>query len=232
MKSLKSWGVIAAMVVGSNVATHFLFNGNTFTPQAGIHAVAEPAFYASGNKVNHSTKSADFYLADQAAQYIYDLNGFNHKVEDISTRLGIPKEWLLAVIAQESKFNPGIANFAGSGAVGLIQFMPATAREMGTSTYELQQMGAENQMEYVYFYLNTVKDRYGSYRSLTDLYLGILYPKARGTDACYTLFAKPSKSYKQNAGLDEDKDGKVTVSDIENHLKRKFPEAYMKNITA
>ncbi|MFN0202045.1 MAG: hypothetical protein ACKVTZ_20910, partial [Bacteroidia bacterium] len=69
----------------------------------------------------------------------------------------------------------------------------------------------------------------GDYTSLTELYLGILYPKAleiKG-DYCFTMYATPSQAYKQNSGLDEDKDGRVTVSDIDHRMQRVFPTAYV-----
>ena len=35
----------------------------------------------------------------------------------------------------------------------------------------------------------------------------ILYPKAVGKPLSYVLFTSPSKAYKQNKGLDKDKNG-------------------------
>ena len=141
--------------------------------------------------------------------------------------LEIAPEWLMAVMYAESKFDPSVLNYKGSGAVGLIQFMPATAMEMDVSVERLKRMSANQQLEYVYLYLETVRSRYGQFSSLTDLYLAILFPKAIGQDYCYTLYAKPSVSYQQNSGLDENKDGRVTISDVDRRLKRLFPTAYM-----
>ncbi len=169
------------------------------------------------------------YLLEHAQPHVRDLEAFGQKVIHIAEDLMIPPEWLMAVMYAESKLNPGIANLQGSGAIGLIQFMPATAHELGVTTERLQRMDALQQMEYVYLYLQKVRDRYGPYQSLTDLYLGILFPKARGQDYCYTIFAKPSTSYQQNKGLDKNKDGRVTVSDVDRHLRELFPEAYIMN---
>jgi soluble lytic murein transglycosylase-like protein len=217
--NLKHWGVMAAMVIASNVATHFMFNSGS-TAKASVLS-------ASSFDFAETSSSEAFYLADKARNYVYDLDGFNSRSMEVADALGVPQEWLLAVIYQESQFNSGVRNFKGSGAVGLIQFMPGTAAELGTSSAQLQQMDPVRQLDYVYRYLALVRERYGDFQSLTDLYLGILYPKARGTDMCYTLYARPSQSYKQNSGLDENKDGRVTVSDVDRHLKRKYPKAYM-----
>ncbi|MEO0895075.1 MAG: transglycosylase SLT domain-containing protein [Bacteroidota bacterium] len=218
--NLKHWAVMAAVVVGSNLTTHYFFNNHSAEAYAGMNVLSASFYKESGT---------NFYLADRASQYIYDLRGFYQKVQEVSQRLGVKEEWLLAVMDQESQFNPSVANFKGSGATGLIQFMPGTAAELGTTTYQLASMDPIRQMDYVYQYLATVRERYGDYKGLTDLYLAILYPKARGADMCFTLFAKPSRSYKQNSGLDEDKDGRVTVSDIDHHLRRKYPDAFLAN---
>ena len=47
--------------------------------------------------------------------------------------------WLMSCMAFESgeTFSPSVRNAAGSGATGLIQFMPSTAKDLGTSTTEL-----------------------------------------------------------------------------------------------
>src|SRR3990167_3056635 len=46
-------------------------------------------------------------------------------------------------------FDPGQCNAAGSGAIGLIQFMPSTAHLLGTTTEQLAQMTAVEQLAYV-----------------------------------------------------------------------------------
>jgi hypothetical protein len=40
--------------------------------------------------------------------------------------------------------------------------------------------------------------------------MAILWPRAIGKPNDYVLFASPTKQYKQNSGLDQDRDGKVT----------------------
>ncbi|MEO1448552.1 MAG: hypothetical protein AAFV07_03440, partial [Bacteroidota bacterium] len=51
--------------------------------------------------------------------------------------------------------------------------------------------------------------------------------KALNQDYCYTLYASPAQAYKQNSGLDENKDGRVTVSDIDRRMQRLYAPAYM-----
>lgn len=186
---------------------------------------AVPVSATSGAHIVQQPQS--LYLLDKASLHIPQIESFESKVRDISGMLGVAPEWLMAVMYSESKFDPGVRNFKGSGATGLIQFMAGTAGDMNISLERLGRMNAVQQLEYVYLYLQTVRDRYGEYSSLTDLYLAILYPKARGEEYCYTMYARPSKQYNQNSGLDENKDGRVSVSDIEKRMKRLYPTAYM-----
>jgi len=167
------------------------------------------------------------YLLETAAEKMDDPVSFEQKVRMIAEELAVAPEWLMAVMYAESGFEAGIHNRKGSGAVGLIQFMPTTARELGTTSQALAQMDAVGQLDYVAAYFAQVKARYGPYQNLTDLYLAVLYPKARQQDYCFSLYARPLQAYRQNAGLDENKDGKVTISDVHTRMLRLFPEAYV-----
>lgn len=210
-RRVKRWAVILALIGGSNVLTHQLFN-----PGLGVASLSE-AF----------APSEPLYLMDQAQSVGVDRAEFEQKLRSVSQRLGIFPEWLAAVIYAESRFDPAAINHRGSGATGLIQFMPSTAADLGISTERLRRLSATHQLDYVEKYLAQVRDRYGPYHSLTDLYLAILYPKARQQDYCYTLYARPSQAYQRNTGLDTDKDGRVSVSDVDRYLKQMFPTAYV-----
>lgn len=172
------------------------------------------------------SKPDALYLMQEASVYVEDPPAFESRVREVADALHVPAEWLMAVMYSESRFDPHVRNRKGSGAIGLIQWMPFTARELGTTTEELATLTAVEQLDYVEDYLHQARERYGEYESLADLYLAILFPKARGQEACYEMYASPSVTYKQNAGLDENKDGKVTPSDIDRRMKRLYPTAY------
>jgi hypothetical protein len=125
--------------------------------------------------------------------------------------LGCDPNHLMACIAWESgeTFSPSVKNMAGSGATGLIQFMPTTAKGLGTTTAALAQMTAEDQLNYVYKYFRPLA---GKLNNLGDVYMAILWPKAVGKIDSYVLFdrEKTPTAFRQNAGLDVNKDGKVT----------------------
>jgi hypothetical protein len=130
---------------------------------------------------------------------------------------------LMACMAWETgeKFTASVKNMAGSGATGLIQFMPSTAKELGTSTAALARMTAEDQLNYVYKYFRQkIKER-GPVTTLEDMYMAILWPAAVGKPATYPLFTK-GIAYRQNAGLDSNKDGTVTKYEAAAHVRAKF----------
>lgn len=122
---------------------------------------------------------------------------------------------LMGCMAWESgeTFSPKKLNLAGSGAIGLIQFMPATARQLGTTTEKLGAMTAEDQLDYVFKYFDQFDLK--QLRTIADLYMAILWPRAIGKPASYVLWdrAKMPKTYRQNSGIDINKDGLVTKAE-------------------
>lgn len=212
--NFRTISIIAVVVVISNLFTFSLI-------KTGDRAITRPL---TGEIIEDEPS---LYLIDKASLHVADAMSFEEKVREVAEDLEIAPEWLMAVMYSESKFDAAVMNHRGSGAVGLIQWMPTTAKELGVSVAELKKLGHEEQLDYVYKYLDSVRKRYRSYDSLTDLYLAILYPKALQGDYCYTLYATPSQKYKQNVGLDENNDGRVTVSDIDKRMQRIFPTAYM-----
>lgn len=130
--------------------------------------------------------------------------------------LGVDPSYLMACMAFETAatFSSSIRNAAGSGAVGLIQFMPQTAYALGTTDDELSEMSAEEQLDYVLAYFNWAK---GKLKTLEDVYMCILWPRAIGKPLDYVLFDKSDhkrpQRYIQNAGLDYNKDGLVTKAE-------------------
>lgn len=138
---------------------------------------------------------------------------FRDKVRGVAADLGCDPSDLMACMAWESgrSFRPDVKNMAGSGATGLIQFMPATAAGLKTTTDALGAMTAEAQLAYVERYFAPYK---GKLHSLSDLYMAILFPPAVGKPDAFVLFDATDKDhparYRQNAGLDVNRDGHVT----------------------
>jgi len=131
---------------------------------------------------------------------------FLDKVSDISDQLDTDPDYLMAVMAFESQLDHTRVNRL-SGATGLIQWMPDTAKELGTTTEELKNMTAIEQLDYVYKYLKPYK---GKLRKISDLYMAVLWPAAVGKKEDYILFENGTAAYKQNKGLDLNEDGFIT----------------------
>lgn len=136
---------------------------------------------------------------------------FRERVWWIADTLRLNPDDLMACMAWESgeSFRADIKNAAGSGATGLIQFMPATARGLGTTTAALARMSPEDQLNYVYKYFRPYA---GRLNNLGDLYMAILWPRGVGRPDSYVLWERGAQptTFRQNAGLDINRDDRVT----------------------
>lgn len=140
---------------------------------------------------------------------------FIKEVEAMAARLGTKPEYLMAVMSFETggSFSPAQKNNAGSGATGLIQFMPATAEGMGTSTAALARMSAVEQLEYVeQYFMERAGAQNGKLSTVEGVYTAVLYgtPKA---DPNATLWSRGSTEYSWNSGLDANRDGRITAGE-------------------
>jgi len=137
---------------------------------------------------------------------------FKQKVVQMARDLKTDPNYLMAIMSFETggTFSPAVQNQAGSGAVGLIQFMPSTARELGTSSQALAMMTAEEQLDYVLKYFTPYQGRLDT---LEDCYMAVLYPAAIGKGSNHHLFHRGTIEYAQNRGLDRNNDGVITVGE-------------------
>jgi hypothetical protein len=131
---------------------------------------------------------------------------FRAKVREIAERLGFDPNWLMAIMAFETgrTFLPSQKNIGGSGATGLIQFMPATAKGLKppTTTAKLARMTAVEQLDYVEAYFRPTKSRV---RNLGDCYITVLAgpnSSAIGRPDSYIVWREGSREYNSNRNLD------------------------------
>lgn len=122
-------------------------------------------------------------------------------------------------------FSPSIKNAAGSGAVGLIQFMPKTAKALGTTSEKLEKMSAIEQLDYVKKYLNPYRSKL---KKLEDVYMAILYPAAVGKPLTHTLFEDGKKTYTQNKGFDVNKDKKISLKEVSSKVRAMYEKGLSK----
>lgn len=147
---------------------------------------------------------------------------FTAKVVEISNRLHIHPDTLMAVMWIESEFNRTITNPV-SGAFGLIQCLPSTLRGLGISKYEIQRMSGTEQLErVVYKYL---KPYSGQMIRPIDVYLSVFYPLAVGENDSYVIAKTGQNAYRWNKLIDTkygDNDGRLEVFDIRFYLNNRI----------
>jgi hypothetical protein len=134
---------------------------------------------------------------------------FRQEVVSYAQQLKIDPSWLMASIQVESNFTPTALN-QNSKAVGLIQFLPPAAKEVHTSLKALKLMTADQQLYYVFKYLELRKKEHGQLKSVQDVYLAIFDPAGIRKPNSFILFRSPQLGYEQNRSLDTNHDGKIT----------------------
>ena len=135
---------------------------------------------------------------------------------------------LMACMAFETgeSFSPSIQN-PTTKATGLIQFMPETARSLGTSIDQLAAMNAVAQLRFVQKYLSPFS---GKMRTLSDVYMTILFPRAVGKPESFVLFASPSVAYNENRGLDVNNDGSITKGEAAGKVQQELEKGLSVNL--
>jgi hypothetical protein len=115
----------------------------------------------------------------------------------VSMALGISPAWLDHLISFESSWNPAAVNKI-TGAIGLIQFMPATARSMGyIGTTDLLAKNPDKISQLrgpVFQYLK----QYLPYTTEQSLYMAVFYPAARSWPVTQAF---PDSVQKANPGI-------------------------------
>jgi hypothetical protein len=145
-------------------------------------------------------------------------------------KLAMPTDfgsWLLTCVAFESAetFSPTVKNLAGSGAIGLIQFMPKTTIPgLGYTVEQVEAMSAVEQMlgpVYEYF-----KPYAGRIRGFGDMYMAILAPHYIGASGDAILFSGGTP-YRQNSRLDENSDGKITKDEAADLVRLRLAKGWL-----
>lgn len=124
---------------------------------------ATPIAYSASNPMRPDYASPNV-ASYQRRNRAYDNYGyaelgkdkkFAQEIAKTASHIGVPAQWLADLMAGESGFSKDVVNPA-SGSTGLIQFMPDTARSLGTSVEALSNMNRIEQMKYVrkYFDVN------------------------------------------------------------------------------
>jgi hypothetical protein len=148
--------------------------------------------------------------------------GFKAGVLWIEQQINLNADNLMCCMAFETgqTFDPAKKNMAGSSGTGLIQFMRATAITLGTTVEELAKMTPERQLGFVYKYFKQFRSSFAGW-SLEDTYMAILFPKAIGKPNDWPMPWKYGQlAYKQNSGLDLNKDHIITKAEAATGVRR------------
>lgn len=142
---------------------------------------------------------------------------FLPKLKEICSWLGVDVDSMLAVMFSESRIKPEAHN-KKSGASGLIQFMPATAKGLGTTTTAIRQMTGTAQLDYVKKYFAPYKDKM---KSIHDLYAVVFFPVMVGKSASYILQTKNLSAEtiaKANPIFDINKNLQITKAEFNKYI--------------
>lgn len=157
---------------------------------------------------------------------------FIAKVIEISNRLKINPNWLMAVMDIETggTFDPSITN--KQGYTGLIQFGSGAAKDLGTTTTALRKMSAVNQLYYVEAYYKMWFKRLGITKpnSYTDTYLIVLFPEAVNKGENFIIKSDTISANKfaiNNPIFDKDGNQIVKVGDVKAVMLKKLPSEWL-----
>ena len=182
-----------------------------------------------GKGGNNEGGGTEMALSGTAKARVGNDKAFLKEVKRVAGKVGVHPSDLLGLMASESGLDPQAQN--KSGATGLIQFMPATAAGLGTSTAALKQMNRVEQMKYVEkFLLKTVPKG----ATPGHLYTAVYLPAFAKKDASYVLAKKggftddwghhPASWYDHNKGLDQNNDGQITIAELGERINKKKKE--------
>jgi hypothetical protein len=166
---------------------------------------------------------------------------FIERVKVISKALKIDPNWLMLVMNNETSgtFSPSIQNtkypVAGGYATGLIQFIPSTAKGLGTTVDKLKVMSNVEQLDWVYKYF---KSYTGKIKNYADLYMVTFFPVAVGKPDSFVLQAKNISAdsvARLNPGFDLNKDKTITAGEARKAFLKHVPSellAYAETVVA
>ena len=174
-------------------------------------------------------------------------DAFISKTMRICQELNIKNpSWLMTVMAFETKytFAPNKKNEAGSTGTGLIQFMketidgridkktgklrPGLGAKLGITHSQLAGMTAERQLDVVKAYFQQFSGKPAQAKDVDDLYFLVLNPVSFGKADDDTVFQSGTATYRDNKGLDADKDGKVSIGETAQKIRETYQEGLAK----
>lgn len=152
------------------------------------------------------------------------LNNQNYvSLNGVALATGVPIDWLVWATYLESNHNPAAIN---GNAVGLMQWMPGTLKDIGYTTPQVHTMSFAEQCVVMQKYIKKNWGLFKKAKSFIDFYLIMFYPAASGKGDSYIF---PSIVTKYNPAFDKNGDRLITMQEFKanvfKRLKKQYPSA-------
>lgn len=160
-------------------------------------------------------------------------SGFVKKVKEISSKLEIDPNWLMAIMYFESarSFSPSKTN--NIGCVGLIQFCPDRGKNYKTVNgkqyfmSDISKMDYSQQLDLVYEYYKRFT---GKLKNYTDTYFATFFPLAIGKPDDWViegLGLSARAIYNSNPAFRQVNDGKLRVWEVKKKILEQLPSEWL-----
>ena len=186
---------------------------------------------SSGPQMSSTSSEPPKKLLFEDKALRYQTPEFIEKVKEVCKRLGMEPDFLMATMSAECGFNHKAVN-KHTRATGLIQFMPFTAEELGTTVEAIGKMSGVQQLDYVERYFKKFGKKLEQISEPAESYLFVFYPYAVGKPDSYVLGSQVSDKRarliaRQNGIYDLNKDGVITKGEIMEYMrKNKYKDVY------
>lgn len=160
-------------------------------------------------------------------------SGFIEKIKEISSKLQIDPNWLMAIMYFESarSFSPSKGN--NIGCYGLIQFCPDKGKNYKTVNgkqylmSDIKKMDYSEQLDLVYQYYKAYT---GKLKNYTDTYFVTFFPLAIGKPDDWVIQGgglTASQIYNSNPAFHQVKDGKIRVWEVKKKILEQLPSEWV-----
>jgi hypothetical protein len=160
-------------------------------------------------------------------------SGFIKKIKEISGKLQIDPNWLMAIMYFESarSFSPSKGN--NIGCYGLIQFCPDKGKNYKTVNgkqypmSDIKKMDYSEQLDLVYQYYKAYT---GKLKNYTDTYFVTFFPLAIGKPDDWVIQGgglTASQIYNSNPAFHQVKDGKIRVWEVKKKILEQLPSEWV-----
>jgi hypothetical protein len=149
---------------------------------------------------------------------------FIEQVNATALVLDIKPDWLMMVFYLESGFRRTAQN-PHSRAIGLLQWLPSTAKGLGVSTTAIANMSGVEQVKLAERYFWPYR---GKIHNFYDCYFAVFSPKGIGKPDTHLLYSNDTNGYKWNAVLDTkygNHNGKLEVVDVKRYAYSRAMQA-------